>query len=194
MIKKSKKYYVVNDFINDYTLAIMDIYRLINGYPRSYWTLFRNLNSTPYVPIYPKDNNRVGDALVFRQRFTEDAGLLMMFADTDYLNGRCSLLELIVSFAIRLCDEWISDIDYSELIMMLLNNLGLSQYDDSHYYDFQVDSIVYNFVAGNITKNGMGGLFPLQRNEYDVDQQHSELWDQAMAWISENMVHVYTGV
>ena len=77
--------------------------RYSEGY--SYRKLLSYLHDVEFTYTIPKDSNRAEDGLDLRYRFAYNTG--REYAE-EYLDGPCSVLEMMVALAIR-CEECIMD-------------------------------------------------------------------------------------
>ena len=70
----------------------------------------------------------------------------------------------------------------------MIDNLDLSQFQDSTYMDFFPDDLIEDIVNAWMNReylpNGQGGLFPLVRTKND--QTTVEIWYQLQEYILEN--------
>lgn len=146
----------------------------------SYRKLFMFLHSKEFIYYIRNDVNRARDGADLRYRFAmlkDDEHLL------KFLEGPCSVLEMMVALAIR-CEETImDDTNYGDRtgqwFWNMLSNLGISfMTDDRFDYDFAEEKI-FNFLERRYDPDGKGGLFYIKGCEDDL--RDIEIWTQ-LCW------------
>ena len=167
-------------FLNDYIG--------IGGDPdHSYYILAGVLNKTMFDvrnTTVTRDINRIRDALGLRARYF----------DVDPEEDRCTMYELLISLAIRIC----TIIEYPESprywFFKMISNLWGGDYtelSDEEIHDGPIDRKkalehkLNNFVLRKYNKDGTGGLFPLKKPK--KDQRKVEIWYQMQAYLIENL-------
>lgn len=149
----------------------------------SYKNLFHILFTTEFVWIIPNDDNRVEDGKELRYEFLDDTGLRVESQkDHAWIRLGCSFLEMLLALSRRA--DWELELGVKEWFFEILDNLELSQYNDSVYLDVEdiqeklnrVNWRTYNY-------NGGGGMFPLVYPEQD--QREVEIWYQLNTYILE---------
>lgn len=130
-----------------------------NGHEsRKYTKLLTYLNSVPFRSKIEMDKNRESDAISMRYEIAEELDI----HEVDF--GPASVLEVIVALA-RIID---GDIMYDEELgnrtykwfWVMEENLGLDFYDNVHYSESHVCSIVEMMLDRKFGRNGEGALFP----------------------------------
>lgn len=153
--------------------------------------LWRKLHSTDFVWVVERDENRAEDGKYLRYLFTVTAYDRIDFDEEEveqYLSGPCSVMEFLVGLAKRMEDDIMYDPELedrtSKWFHEMVDNLGLTKYDDKHYSDVEVDDIIHRFMSRKYGKNGVGNIFwvahfsgPLFKN--------LEIWDQMQAYVLE---------
>lgn len=144
--------------------------------------LFEHMYKYPFEWFVPNDDNRAEDGRLLREDFLEDTG---EYADNEWLELDCSMLELVIGISNRAAFE--TDTTMSVWFWELLANLSLSEFVDQ-YYDItaerEVDKILNMLNKRNYDYNGLGGLFPLI--DPGKDQRKVEIWYQMSAYLLEN--------
>lgn len=165
------------------------IYNLVcaNRYSKqiSYRKLLMYLHSTEFIFSIPRDGNRADDGLALRYRFAYD------YADAhdteienaeEYIDGPCSVLEMMVALSIR-CEEFMDDPSIGDRTGQwfwgMIVNLGLGSMTDSHFDKERVVDAVNRFLNREYEPNGEGGLFTLRKPCRDL--RSVEIWYQ-MCW------------
>ena len=147
----------------------------------SYRKLLMNLQRTPFRYSIPKDDNRAEDGIGLRYRFAcdypnlEDAEL--------YLDGPCSVFEMMLALAIR-CEETIMDDPKvgnrtKQWFWGMVTNLGLGSMTDDRFDRRFVDDVVERFLDRRYEPDGTGGLFTVRNCRYDL--RKVEIWYQ-LCW------------
>lgn len=168
-----------NDVINDYFVWLYDLVcgtRFAKSI--SYRKLLMHLHDTEFRWSIPKDQNRAADGKDLRYRFAYDYS--SPAAVETYLDGPCSVLEMMVALAIR-CEEHIMDDPQigdrtGQWFWGMMVNLGLGSMFDSMYDRKYVDEVLQRFLDRNYEPNGRGGLFTIRNCEYDM--RDVEIWYQ----------------
>lgn len=151
-----------------------------NGHSH-YEELLRYLNSVEFTSRIPKDENRTIDGLNLRDDFMDERNI------NGYIEGPCSVLEMLVAFSIRIeldiTGEPGED-DLSRWFWVMLKNLGLLKYDDDNFDLEEVENIVKIFLERKYFRDGRGGLFPLFHPK--TNQRETELWYQMQRYLTEH--------
>lgn len=148
----------------------------------SYRKLLMYLHSTPFKYSIKKDRNRAADGVDLRRRFAMDLGYEDL---SDYLDGPCSVLEMMVALAIR-CEETIMDDPQigdrtSQWFWGMITSLGLGSMYDSRFDKEVVEESVKRFLRREYKPNGSGGLFTVRNCEYDL--RSIEIWTQMLYYL-----------
>lgn len=147
----------------------------------SFSRLLLYLHKTDFRWIIPKDENRAEDGYDLRYRFAYDfAGIEK--AD-EYLEGPCSVLEMMVALAVR-CEEDIMDDAHkgdrtSEWFWIMVKSLGLGSMMDHKFDDEYVEEVIETFLDREYSPDGRGGLFTIKDCEEDL--RDVEIWMQ-LCW------------
>lgn len=148
----------------------------------THWSLLRLLFTREFAWLIPNDVNRVEDGRYIRYEFLEDSGLTPD-VDPNWLGLGCSVLEMIVSVSDRLAFE--ADRDTHYWFWQLMDNLGLTYFNDGTFDERLVDDIVHAMVFRDFAPDGRGSLFPLQRPA--EDQRSIEIWHQLQNYVMEHV-------
>ena len=146
----------------------------------SYRKLLSHLHSVEFTYTIQRDSNRAADGIELRYRFSLAKNHKDWYL---YLDGPCSVLEMMVALAIR-CEEGIMD-DPSvgdrtgQWFWGMIINLGLESMDDSNFDMIHTDDVIFRFMDRKYKKNGEGGLFTVDNYKYDM--RSVEIWWQ-MNW------------
>lgn len=171
-----------------------------------YGALLKQLYGIPYFALVPNDENRGADGIQLRTDFYYETGSTepfyvpgsLYYADsegviecTDVHTAPCSVLEMLIGVAKRVeFDLFMTDFDRSvgEWFWVLIDNLGLSGYDDSLYFNPQTEEnvafIVHRMLQREYECDGSGGLFPIKSATKDM--RRVEVWYQMSDWLNEN--------
>jgi hypothetical protein len=146
----------------------------------SYRKLLAHLHNIEFTWLVPHDDNRADDGIKLRRRFSlvnDDMTL------QDYIQGPCSVLEMMVGLALR-CEEWIMDDAQTgnrtgQWFWGMVHNLGLSPMTDSAFDRDHVDTVISTFLNREYEPDGRGGLFTVKHCKYDL--RTVEIWCQ-LSW------------
>lgn len=146
----------------------------------SYRKLLMHLHNIEFTWFIPHDDNRADDGIQLRRRYClvrEDPTL------RTYLQGPCSVLEMMVALAVR-CEEWIMDDAQlgnrtGQWFWGMIHNLGLSPMSDSKFDREFVDTIIARLLNRDYEPDGAGGLFTVKHCDYDM--RKVEIWCQ-LSW------------
>lgn len=138
----------------------------------SYWTLLRDLHTTPFVWMVQGDDNRREDGLDVRREFHNQ---FHVDRNDPWMNIECSVLEMLIAFS-RVA-EFNSDLSARDWFWIFMRNLGLDELSDACCdITRQVSEVMDIFIWRTYRRNGRGGLFPIKRPEHD--QRQVEIWYQ----------------
>lgn len=146
---------------------------------KSYWSILRKLFTKEFVWIVPNDDNRVQDGRDLRYEFEESLGIT---ADQEWIDLGCSVLEMMIGVARRICFETGRDDRYC--FWELMRNLDFAKFtDDKPIPEQEVDEALDALVWRTYHPDGTGGLFPLTHPDHD--QRLVEIWYQLQAYLLE---------
>lgn len=152
----------------------------------SYRKLLMALHNIEFAYSIKRDVNRAKDGVDLRRRFA----LSSYHEDVlDYLDGPCSILEMMVALAIR-CEESIMD-DTSigdrtgQWFWGMITNLGLGSMNDDIFDRRYVNDVICRFLNHEYEPDGKGGLFTVKN--CDKDLRNVEIWYQ-LCWYLDSIV------
>ena len=149
----------------------------------SFRKLLMHLHNTEFIYVIPMDENRAADGVYLRYRFAYDHPSPALVE--SYLEGPCSVLEMMVALALR-CEEWIMDDPKmgdrtSQWFWNMIVNLGLGSMVDEYYDEKLVTDILDLFMHREYEPDGRGGLFTVKY--LDRDMRDMEIYAQLCAYI-----------
>lgn len=149
----------------------------------TYRKLFTVLHNTEFTYFIPHDENRAEDGIDLRYRYCvandcENLG--------HYLNGPCSVLEMMVALAIRceeniMCDPEKGD-RTAQWFWDMVSSLGLSAMTDYNFDEKVVNDAIRKLLKRKYNRNGKGGLFTIRG--WKRDAREAEIWHQLMAYLN----------
>lgn len=147
----------------------------------SYRKLLMRLHSIEFRYLLLKDQARAEEGIALRYRFAitqgyEESSDIIL----DYLDGPCSVLEMILALAIH-CEESIMDDPAlgdrtGQWFWEMIVNLGLGSMTDNRYNRRRVDDVVQRFLDRDYDPDGRGGLFTIR--DCTRDLRNVEIWYQ----------------
>lgn len=151
---------------NDYFRWMFDLV-CGNRYSKkvSYRKLLAQLHDIKFRYIIEMDANRAEAGIDLRYRYDHDYAEL-------YLDGPCSVLEMMVALAIH-CEESIMD-DPSvgdrtgQWFWEMITSLGLGSMTDNNYDKRYVAMTIERFLNRDYEPNGRGGLFTVRNCDRDL--------------------------
>ena len=159
---------------SDYYIWLRDLV----GNRRKYNRLLRQLDSIQYSWLFSLDENRSAGGINLRSEYAWNTNTEV----DDVREGPCTVLEMLIGVASHMEDQL--EVSTSDCFWMLIENLGLDQYEDGDYDPRKVESIIQAWLNHNYKSNGVGSIFPLKH--YSGDCRNLDIWSQMNAWISEN--------
>lgn len=177
--------------------------RLINAdnyKEKSYVKLCSLLNKVPFKPVIKLDENRLSDvqSLLRETYIQSQSDWYRINADEEtieFSKWPVSFLELIISLAMRIDLDFmreINEVDNTRIYFwILVRNLGFLEYDDEHWGEDAIISIVNRLNIVQDRKydfDGKGGLFPLENSE--VDQRNVQIWNQLCQFVSQKFLKI----
>lgn len=151
----------------------------------SFSKLLRRLHDIEFRYSIERDGNRAEDGLSLRYRFSCERTDV---ADAElYLEGPCSVLEMMVALSIR-CEEVMDDPCYgdrtSQWFWNMVKNLGLGCMTDARFDIDIVDDAIARMLNREYEPDGTGGLFRVRHQTRDL--RDVELWHQ-LCWSLEDI-------
>lgn len=148
-----------------------------NGLEKNHHYVLQALYDKPFRWSVANDDNREADGERLRDRFGWDGNF-----------KGCSVLEMMVALAERIEHDITGEPGNEDKtyywFWLMVDNLGLLDYDDDRFNSSDVDYILENFLDRRYFSNGTGGLFPLKITS--KDQRKVEIWFQMCAFLDEN--------
>lgn len=130
-----------------------------------------------YIWTIPLDINRAQDGIDLRCLWANLTKLETY--DTVFKNKKCSMLEMLIAFAIRIENDFMGDTGVnksSEWFHLMITNLGI--HDDLYNFDRgRVDHALLYFFNHQIS------LFKVP----NFDLTGLQLWDQMNMWLNYNI-------
>ena len=149
-------------------------------------TLLHNIEFRYSIPM---DANREEDGIDLRYRFVTEVGIPKNYQEVyGYLDGPCSVLEMMIALAIR-CEESIMDDPdigdrTSEWFWLMMKNLGLDYMSDRKFDRDIAEEKISIFLDRRYKRNGEGGLFVVNGRR---DLRKVEIWYQ-MCWYLDTIM------
>lgn len=149
-------------------------------------TLLHNIEFRYSIPM---DANREEDGIDLRYRFITEVGIPKNYQEVyGYLDGPCSVLEMMIALAIR-CEESIMDDPdigdrTSEWFWLMMKNLGLDYMNDRKFDRDIAEEKISIFLDRKYKRNGEGGLFIVNGRR---DLRKVEIWYQ-MCWYLDTIM------
>ncbi len=153
-----------------------------------YSHLLSYLLNTEYRWLIANDKNRAMDGMAYRDEYANGDAQTLAYLN-DNLPNPCSVLEMLVALAVRcefdIMHDPYEDADRSHFwFWTMIDNLGLSQFDDRHFNQDEASYILWNWLDHNFDPDGTGSPFPLQ---YPIeDSRGLEIWSQMNRWLDEH--------
>lgn len=144
-----------------------------------HWDLMHHLYTREFVMLVPNDDNRCKDGIALRDEFKRSDPSIR--PSRIWMSTGCSVLEMMIGVARHIVFEM--DGDVGEWFWHLIDNLGLTRYNDKRYNARWIDQVVERLVWRQYSYDGKGGLFPL-KEPYE-DQRQVELWFQMESYMLE---------
>ena len=168
----------VNDEYFEWLCEMIDIGRFSKQI--SYRKLLTHLHNIEFTWFVPHDDNRADDGVQLRRRFALVRDDLRL---QRYLNGPCSVLEMMVALALR-CEEWIMDDAQmgnrtGQWFWGMIRNLELSGMRDDKFDRDYVDYVIARLLNREYEPDGNGGLFTVRHCDHDL--RTVEIWVQ-LSW------------
>lgn len=181
----------INDEYFDWLCELVDIQRFSKHL--TYRKLLMHLHNIEFTWIMSMDANRADDGVQLRRKFGLARNDLSL---QRYLNGPCSVLEMMIALAIR-CEETIMDDALlgnraGQWFWGMVHNLGLSPMSDSSFDRNYVDDVIARFLNREYSPDGRGGLFTVRHSDRDL--RTVEIWWQLSWFLDERMEQYNTDI
>lgn len=169
---------ISNDYFNwMYDLVCHNRY----SHSISYRKLLMHLHGVEFLYLLRNDENRYTEGQGLKYRYLieskNDNEVL------DYLDGPCTVLEMILALALR-CEESIMDDPkignrMQQWFWGMITNLGLGGMVDERYDKEYVQDVIDRFLNRQYDRDGRGGLFLIRDCKEDL--RNVEIWCQ-LCW------------
>ena len=151
------------------------LYNLVHGI--QYRRLLIELHSIEFRYSIRMDENRADDGVRLRYRYAIQKGCEEY---VDYLNGPCSVLEMMVALSIRCEEDIMDDPSYGDRtgqwFWHMIVNLGLGSMTDDRFDKRYVRERIDIFLEREYEPNGKGGLVTIKNCKHDL--RTVEIWYQ----------------
>lgn len=150
-----------------------------------YHKLMATLYSIPFTWTIKNDENRAADGIDLRSSFGEEKGV-----ERDvwhqYLDGRCTVLEMMAALAIRCEDCVMGESEYGDRtwfwFMKMVHSLSLEDYTDDNFDVSYVREIVKRALKRDYSYDGYGGFWYVKGCQKDL--RDVEIWYQMHEYLS----------
>lgn len=150
----------------------------------SYDMLLNHLHATEFRYLHTRDRNRAEDGKSLRYRFVLEYGYPNRIL--EYLDGPCSVLELMVAIALhieeKIMDDPLVGNRTKQWFWGMATSLGLGSSYNDRYDASYVDMVLNRFLDRQYEPNGKGGLFTVKRHEDDM--REIEIFRQMCAYVN----------
>ena len=182
-----------------YLVWLLNLINADNYKGKSYIKLCSLLNKVPFEPVIKLDENRLSDVQsLLRETYIQSQSEWYRLTNDDIMElptWPVSFLELIISLAMRIDLDFmreINGIDNTRIYFwVLVRNLGILEFDDEHWGEDAIISIVNRLNIVQDRKydfNGNGGLFPLENAE--MDQRNVQIWNQLCQFVNQRFLKI----
>lgn len=152
----------------------------------SYRKLLRFLHDTEFIFSIPLDQNRAEYGISLRRRF---AITERCYDAVEYIDGPCSVLEMMVALAIQCEEEIMDNTDYGDRTCQwfwdMIINLGLGSMNDRQFDIRYAEDVIERFLNRDYEPDGRGGLFTVKNRPRDL--RDVEIWVQLL-WHLDDIV------
>ena len=153
---------------------------------KRYSKLLSHLYDKDFEYSIRMDENRYKDGITLRHYYAEYKHLPDELVSDELCGFDCSILEMMVALSMR-CEDIMSysstDDRTAVWFWNMIDNLGLSYYDDRHYNYQDVEEILDIFLNREYKPNGEGGLFTIHNPPCDI--RDAEIWCQMTWYLNE---------
>lgn len=158
--------------------------RIVKAKKEQYSELLKTLHMEDYIWEVPEDRRRAMDGLSLREDFLADfCGLIDEEELISFQNFPCSVLEMLVALAIRVDEEYLSDLKEphpEKIFWEMIDNLGLKKYENRAFLREKVKNVISHFL-----KKSRKTVFPCQK-KWPKGYEKWEIWAQMTHYLSEN--------
>ena len=152
----------------------------------SYRKLLMCLHDIEFTYFIPGDQNRAKYGIHLRHRFAIDTRCYDAY---EYLDGPCSVLEMMVALAIQCEEDTMDDTTMGDRTAQwfwgMVVNLGLGDMYDTRFDRQFVEDKIAIFLNREYEPDGRGGLFTVRNCNRDL--RDVEIWFQLL-WYLDDIV------
>lgn len=149
----------------------------------SYRKLLAYLHNTEFTYSIRRDKNRAKDGIDLRYRFEF---LCHKPGASEYLDGPCSVFEMMLALAIRCEEGFMDNPEYgdrtAQWFWRMVVSLGLGGMTDAIFDKEYVEECVTKFLHHDYEPNGKGGLFTVKNTTRDMRKM--EIWYQLCSYLN----------
>lgn len=161
---------------------------LLPDHQRDFELTLRVLHDIPFYWLIHSDDNRVGDALAYRQsEFLDviDRKQLDPVKLGQWAMSTPSVLEVMIGIAHRWC-YYFGGPSVPYYFTIMFANMGFASVNNAHTKSGQelIRQIVDRWLSRTFDENGYGSPFPL--NKPHDDQRYADMWAQMNAYSAEH--------
>lgn len=198
-MNKSAYYNFVDKANREYFNWMCNRVQIGNHTGKTYFFLAYILNSRKFYPLAGNDGNRIEDSVKMRMDWLDQYNMsCRLFVNkgeeepvpADYFNGEVTVLELLVSLAIRIEEDIMQDDEKGDRtaywFWVMLENLKLHVYSDesfSNQAEDRIHMIIDRLLERDYDDEGDGSIFPTY-GHFDVHHKEIEIWKQFSAWLN----------
>ena len=148
--------------------------------PDGYRDLCGKLNEIPFHSDIRDDNNRIDDAIYFREETLD-----------EHVDEPPSVLLVLVALLDRMSLMLDEEYSITELLEECISNANLGWYSDEHTeklptWNIRVENEVERVLDRDVGPNGKDGWFPTQ--EYFGNPKKLSLWKQMNNYVMDGMI------
>lgn len=147
-----------------------------------FYLLMGELFNEEFVWVLDNDRNRAMDGIDLRYLYSAECEDEVT---QEVANVPCSVLEMMVALSMDIDNQIMGlpgEPQFAKWFWMMIDNLKLYSQNDSNYNSTYVRQRLADFMYRRISRNGEGGLFPMQR--VWEDQRNAEIWQQANDYLT----------
>lgn len=155
---------------------------------RYYQNLLEYFHKVEFTWTIENDENRAIDGINLREQFAYENDLNIYMCNR-YLEGPCSILEMLVALSCR-CEHDIMDDNYygnrtQEWFLYMIKSMKLLNMDDGRFDIDYVQFVIDRFLSRTYKRDGDGGLFYIKGTKRDM--RKAEIWYQ-MCWYLDTII------
>ncbi len=174
----------MENFLADYFEYLIGLIEGPDRLADNYYELLENLFLEEFWWVILRDENRAKDGLGLRSDFCRYEG----WDSPDiygHLDGRCSILEMMIALAKRCDSDLMYDFDEGDRTYKwfweMIDSLGLGDMVDGSFDYDKFIRIIDIFLNRTYGTDGNGGLFYVKNCQKDLTKM--EIWDQLNCYV-----------